>query len=243
MAPDPVHQAQLQLWRARHMLQRQSEEGTRLDGLDEAGRERFFKTGSDQVANLTARIESQTGFKLESSRVLDFGCGVGRTALPLAQRCAHVYGLDVSPAVLREADRCAQSMGLQNVQWLMADRLDEVLGKYDLLVSFWVFQHIPSREGERIFTKLVEGLIPGGAGAIHFTLKPSFRGLERSYPYMLMNSYSLNRIGRLLADQGITEWHAKWHARPASRSYDNVTLIFRKPEVPTEAASGEDGDI
>jgi len=243
MAPDPVHQAQLQLSRARNVRHGRSEQGTRLDGLDGAGRERFFKTGSDQVANLAARIEAQTGFRLESSRVLDFGCGVGRTALPLAERCGHVYGLDVSPAVLREADRYAQSMSLSNVEWLMADELDNVLGRYDLVVSFWVFQHIPSREGERIFTKLVEGLIPGGAGAIHFTLKPSFRGLDLSYPYQLMNSYSLNRIGRLLAEQGITEWHAKWHARPASRSYDNVTLIFRKPEARSEDEGGEDGEI
>ena len=224
------------------MLQKQPEEGTRLDGLDEAGRERFFKTGSEQVAKLTARIESQTGFRTQPARVLDFGCGVGRTALPLAQRCAHVYGLDVSPAVLREADRYAQSMSLANVEWMMADRLDELLGKYDLVMSFWVFQHIPSREGERIFTKLIGGLTPGGAGAIHFTLKPSFRA-DRSYPYMLMNSYSLNRIGRLLADQGIAEWHVKWRARPASRSYDNATLIFRKPEVATEVTEGPDGEI
>jgi cyclopropane fatty-acyl-phospholipid synthase-like methyltransferase len=155
---DPVHQAQLQLWRARHMIQKESAEGTRLDGLDEAGRERFFRTGSDQVATLAARIEAQTGCKLEGMRVLDFGCGVGRTALPLAERCEHVYGLDVSPAVLREADRYAQSMNLSNVEWLLADRLDEVIGKYDLVVSFWVFQHMPSREGERIFGKLVRGL-------------------------------------------------------------------------------------
>jgi hypothetical protein len=41
--------------------------------------------------------------------------------------------------------------------------------------------------------------------------------------YMLMNSYSLNRLGKLLADAGVNEWHAKWLG-----PYPAVTLVFRK---------------
>jgi 2-polyprenyl-3-methyl-5-hydroxy-6-metoxy-1,4-benzoquinol methylase len=232
MAYDPVHQGQLYAWRAGHLLSKKSPETTRLDGLDEEGRERFFLNGHQQVTTLAERIEAQTGFALDSCRALDFGCGVGRNALGLAERCEHVYGLDVSPAVLREADHQAKRLNLTNVDWMDAGRLEELSGRYDLAISFFVFQHIPSREGERIFATLVGGLRPGGAGAIHVTLRPGLRRPSRSYLYSLMNSYSLNRLGKLLADQGITEWHAKMHARPApgsnERSYADVTLLFRK---------------
>jgi SAM-dependent methyltransferase len=230
---DPIHRWQLWVWRAGHLLPGRAPETTRLDGLDEAARERLYEGGYQQVAALAERIEAQTGRALDDScRVLDFGCGVGRNALPLAERCEYVYGLDVSPAVLREADRTAKQRNLSNVEWMDAGRLAELNGRYDLVVSFFVFQHIPSREGERIFTTLVRGLRPGGVGAIQVTLRPSFRSLNRSYLYRLTNSYSLNRLGRLLAGEGITEWHARLHPRrgPATKrpSYDDVTLIFRK---------------
>jgi 2-polyprenyl-3-methyl-5-hydroxy-6-metoxy-1,4-benzoquinol methylase len=164
--------------------------------------------------------------------VLDFGCGVGRNALALAERSEYVYGLDVSPAVLREADRNANRRNLTNVEWMDAERLPELDGRYDVVVSFYVFQHIPTRQGERIIDTLVRGLRPGGIGAIHVTLPPSFRKLDGSYLYRRMNSYSLTRIAKLLADASVTEWHAKLHSRPvpgtSQRSYEETTLIFRK---------------
>jgi SAM-dependent methyltransferase len=225
---------------------------TRIDGLDAAARETFFEKGARHVAGLATGFEAM-GATLESRRVLDFGCGVGRMSLPLAERCEHVYGVDVSPAVLREADRNARLRNLSNVEWLEADSLDELSGRYDMVVSLFVFQHIPSREGERIIATLLSGLRPGGVGAIHVALRPS-RPLARllprmrkpdrsaadspshvagavdwSYPYMLMHSYSLNRLGGLLADAGVSNWHVKWAAAAArSREFESATIFFRK---------------
>jgi 2-polyprenyl-3-methyl-5-hydroxy-6-metoxy-1,4-benzoquinol methylase len=233
MVFDPVHQSQLYIWRAARLLRDKSPDTTRLDGLDPEGRERFFDGARPQIESLAARIQAHTGGTLDSRRVLDYGCGVGRMALPLAERCQHVYGLDVSPAVLREADDIAKRMELTNVEWMDAGRLAELSGCYDLVLSFFVFQHIPSRKGERIFAELVDGLRPGGVGAIHVTLRSGLRRLDRSFLYMMTNSYSLNRLGRLLAEAGVTEWHAKMHPAPTSAngarpSHDDVTIVFRK---------------
>jgi SAM-dependent methyltransferase len=249
---DPVHRGQLYLRRAGQLLRNPApDETTRIDGLSEPELERYFDGGRQQLSWLAARIEAATGCTLEGRRALDYGCGVGRMALPLAERCAHVYGLDVSAAVLRQADSNARRMNLANVQWLEADRLAELDGEYDLVISQFVFQHIPSREGERIFATLVKGLRPGGVAAIHVTLRPSlplagvsrperrsvsagpvkasFLHSLRSYPYMAIHSYSLNRLGRKLADEGIDEWNVKWRETIAGgRSFENATLIFRK---------------
>jgi 2-polyprenyl-3-methyl-5-hydroxy-6-metoxy-1,4-benzoquinol methylase len=225
----PVQQWKRHAWRAGRMLQGEPEETTPLDKLDAAGRERFWERGQEQVARLAEQIDTHAGFTLENKRVLDFGCGVGRNSLALAERCEHVYGLDVSPKVLSQADEAAKRLNLSNVEWMEADRLAELSGNYDLVISVFVFQHIPTREGERTFATILQGLRPGGAGAIQVTLRPPrFRGPERAYFYMLRTSYSLNRLGRLLADAGITEWHVKLYPRP---SHDDVTIIFRKDDV------------
>jgi SAM-dependent methyltransferase len=225
--------------------------GYQTEGQRDKTRERAVDTGYKQVARLAMAIETHTGATLESRRVLDYGCGWGRLALPLAERSEHVYGVDVSPAVLAEADNNAKGMNLSNVEWFEAGRLAELRGRYDLVLSMLVFQHIPVREGERIFAMLVGGLRPGGVGAINVILRPSrplsgslrwtgrsvprtynpvklVRGWDWAYPYMLRNSYSLNRLGKLLADAGVTEWHTSFTPGATRRSFDAATIIFRK---------------
>jgi SAM-dependent methyltransferase len=219
--------------------------------LDSPTRERFFQTGRLHVAELIAELEAHAGPIVRLGRALDYGCGVGRLTLPLAERCEHVYGVDVSPSMLREAAGNATRMGLSNVEWVGVERLADLHGRYDLVHSFLVFQHIPVREGERIFATLLRGLRPGGVGAIHVTLRPSHplaglfhwtmksvpcahnlfnlaRGRSWSYPHMQMNAYSLNRLGGLLADAGIAEWHTRFLAGSTPTAYDGAVITFRK---------------
>jgi trans-aconitate methyltransferase len=230
-------------------------------------REDAVETGYRQVAQLTGKLEAHTGASLASLHALDFGCGWGRLALPLAKRCEHVYGLDVAPSVLQEAERNAKKMKVSNVEWLDSGKLAELSGRYDVVISMFVFQHIPVREGERILAMLVEGLRAGGMGAIHVVLRPSkpwarlFRRVTRSMPprddksmpvadevpntfpirrrsrlhalrgyrHMLMGSYSLDRLGRLLADCGVAHWRVDFaRASARSHSFDEVTIIFAK---------------
>ena len=45
---------------------------------------------------------------------------------------------------------------------------------------------------------------------------------------MLVNSYSLNRLMRLLAENGIYGVHVTWGNRSGPGSYEEATLVFRK---------------
>lgn len=228
-----------------------SEPDFRRAYLDEAARERFFQTGRRHVEETLMAIESFAGNDFTARAALDFGCGVGRVTLPLAERCERVYGVDVSSSMLREAAHNAAGMGLHNVEWIPAERLVGLSGSYDLVHSFLVFQHIPVREGERIFAALVRGLRPGGVGSIQVALRPSHPAAGAfhwtmktvplaynlanlaqrrawSYPHMQMNHYSLNRLGRLLAQAGITEWHTRFLAGLGRMSHDSAVIVFRK---------------
>ena len=54
----------------------------------------FFQTGDAYIQERLGRLERQLGM-LPRRRALDFGCGVGRVALPLAGLFDEVVGLDV----------------------------------------------------------------------------------------------------------------------------------------------------
>jgi trans-aconitate methyltransferase len=220
-------------------------------------REDAADKGYKQLDRLASKIQAYTGASLESRRALDFGCGWGRLAIPLAERCERVYGVDVSPAVLQEAERNANRVNVSNIEWLETERLSELSGRYDLLISTAVFQHIPVREGERLFATLVHGLRPGGVAAVNMVLRPSHPWVElfrwirssprsspsppnmprgraqshvqmlRQHRHMLMGAYSLNRLGRLLANEGVSVWHARFMRGTAS-PFDAVTIFFRK---------------
>jgi SAM-dependent methyltransferase len=248
MAVDPVHRSQLALRRAGSLLRRTGivpKGSYRHEVLEGDSLERFYDHGEREVKRVVRQIEAHTGASIAGRRVLDFGCGMGRLALPLATRCEFVYGVDLLPGELAAADRVARERGITNVEWLESRRLGELAGRYDLAISYWVFQHIPTREGERLFAQIIDGLQPGGLGALHFLVRTDSamriaRHLDVASMYAAMHSYSLNRLGNVLANAGIRDWHVTWYGE---RPHVDATLIFRKPERPDrdEAAASPPG--
>jgi len=110
--------------------------------------------------------------EFEPTRVLDFGCGVGRLVLPFARRAAEVVGADISPEMLDEAQRNATNAGLTNATFVRVDEhLENVPGQFDLVHAYIVLQHIPPARGERIMLRLARKLVPGGVGALHFVYR------------------------------------------------------------------------
>jgi 2-polyprenyl-3-methyl-5-hydroxy-6-metoxy-1,4-benzoquinol methylase len=236
---DPIHQSQLLARRVVGLLRRRGAEpdGGAEKTITADARARRFEQGERQLAGLAARIERQTGATLTERVALDFGCGFGRLALPLAEKCQFVYGLDILPNVLERGAEFARERNLTNMEWMDAGRLPELAGRYDLAISHWVFQHIPPREGERIFATIVRGLRPGGVAALHFTVRPEhpwrelLRSFDLRYAYQLVHSYSVNRLARILVREGVNEWAVQWHTsgtQNETRPYPSITLYFRK---------------
>lgn len=119
--------------------------------------EEFYNSGEDHVSKILQRVG-------KPSRALDFGCGTGRIAIPLSKRC-EVVGVDVSPSMLAEAQR--NSTG--NATFVLSDdELSRVEGKFDLVHSVIVFQHIPVARGMRITEKLLTLLNHDGYAALHY---------------------------------------------------------------------------
>jgi SAM-dependent methyltransferase len=151
--------------------------------------ERFWAQGRSNLEAVLGAVGAVVG---PGDVVLDVGCGVGRLTRVLAERAAHVHGLDVSAQMLERAR--ALNGHLTNVSWHHGDGTtlrpieDASVGA---VVSHVVFQHIPDpaitlgyvREMGRV-------LEPGGWAAFHVSNDPS---LHRA---------TIGRLDRLKAAAG-----------------------------------------
>jgi SAM-dependent methyltransferase len=194
----------------------------REDNLDRA---EFFSTGKTHINHILKR--AQVINPEFSPRVsLDFGCGVGRLLVPLSECSERVIGVDISSTMLTTAGANLRQRNITNVQLVKSDdSLSLVPNGIDFVHSFIVFQHIPVERGEKMFATLIDKLVDGGMGAVHFTYHrygPTWRKLAAtatkkfnflhgitnlargrafSYPKMQLNHYSLNRLLTTLHDK------------------------------------------
>ena len=194
----------------------------------------FFDSGERHVEHVYRVIRASIRPDFQPDKILDYGCGVGRLVIPFARRSGTVVGVDVSRAMLDKAQMNCDKYQATSVQLVHVQELGSLTpGSFDLVHSFIVFQHIPFARGEVIFRKLISLLAEEGVGAVQFiyadscsALRRGIRGLRErvnlihklmnlvqgkpfSTPLMQMNSYSLDRIFDILADNGCSSLHAE----------------------------------
>jgi SAM-dependent methyltransferase len=111
---------------------------------------------------------------LRGNRVLDVGCGTGKSFLPLLARGYEVTGCDISPAMVERAR--AASAGCAEV--LVADARDlPVLGRFDLVTSLddalnYVLSDV---ELGMSFAGIARNLRPGGIFVFDLTSLLAYR--------------------------------------------------------------------
>ena len=192
----------------------------RSDSIEE-NRQLFFEGGQAFVNHWIAAIETHFG-ALPRERALDFGCGVGRLTIPLADHFERVVGLDVAQAMLDEARR--NSAGRQ-IDYLMSDdALSQVEGSFDFVNSCIVFQHIPVARGMAILSRLLDRVRPGGGCLIHLSTKRN-HGWRRELLYRIRHSLPggqamVNLIERKATDAPVMQMN--------EYSLDEVIPMFRR---------------
>jgi SAM-dependent methyltransferase len=226
----------------------------RSAGVEGDARREFFRSGEEHVETWLSVVRQHLSPGFAPRRALDFGCGVGRVAIPLARRVPEVVGLDVSAPMLQEAERNCERAGVRNVTLARSDDgLSGLTGEFDFVHSFIVFQHIPPTRGEAIVDRLIRHLAPGGVGALHFTYAKRIPRWKRialevrksvplahnvanllqrrpfGYPLMQMNDYDLNRLMRVLQDRGCHRVHLRFSDHGG---FLGVVLFFQKVELP-----------
>ena len=219
--------------------------------LTNENKEEFLNSGYIYIDSVLKKIKKHLDIDYQIIKALDFGCGVGRLIIPLAELAEKVTGIDVSVSMLNEAQKNCEARSLKNVSLLKSDdNLSLLKDKYNFVHSFIVFQHIPVKRGERIFEKLMAHLEDGGVCIIHFTYAKNYyiqkivpfikntipfaknlvnliKGRTFFAPQMQMNAYDLNKLFFIMQKSNIYEFHAEYTNHGGDLG---IIVYFKKPK-------------
>ena len=159
--------------------------------MDSKDYEEIYTTEAQRYQQLVSREDFQGNIlqaleeigDLDGRVVVEPGAGTGRLTKLLAPRVSAVYGFDISPAMLGEADNVLRGGPERNWALAVADHRNLPLPAYsaDLIVSGWSLCYLaldqpgPWREPLRaVFGRLEEILRPGGRMIILETMGTGF---------------------------------------------------------------------
>ena len=124
----------------------------------------FFASGQLPARILTKTLE-RNGLAPSAFRTcLEYGCGLGRITRWLANSFEHVYGYDISAALLAGADEHLARAGVNNATLRRIGRVEDIhdLERVDLVYSIIVLQHNPPPVIRLIVRAFLRALNPGG---------------------------------------------------------------------------------
>ena len=218
----------------------------RRQALTTESRKEFFDSGVTHVDYVMQMIRLHIASDFCPASVLDFGCGVGRTLVAFARVSDRVVGMDVAASMLDEARANCRSFGADNIELQLSD--DELLrapGRFDLVHSFIVFQHIAPERGKTLFARLIQRIAPGGVGAIHVLYSKSAYDTSLGVapassavlslpsaarddldPEMQMNAYGATEALFLLQRRGVHRVHIEFTDHGGELG---LFLFFRAP--------------
>ena len=123
--------------------------------------------GEEELAALFGRLGADLQSQRRGGTCVEVGCGPGRMTAALARRFDRVVALDVSPAMLAQAQA---AVAAPNVEFraVSGTRLDGVEdASAGTLVCYLVLQHLPSRAGVLAYLReFARVLAPGGAAYV-----------------------------------------------------------------------------
>ena len=189
----------------------------------------FFSTGEADAAWILDLAVRAAGSDFRPASALDFGCGVGRLAIPMSRRVARVTGVDIAPTMIDLATRHRDAAGIANAQFRPLSEARACADKFDLVYSLIVLQHIPPATGYELIGWLLDSVTPAGVAALHVVvsrpggwlrrvgrrLRSRFQVVHRAMqiirgeplrlPYMEMNVYDLGKVLDLYRRNGFGE--------------------------------------
>lgn len=116
----------------------------------------------------------------ENDVMIDFGSGTGTFAIQAALRCATVYAVDVSPAMIDYAKIKAERAGVSNIEFCRGGFLTfEYDGPAaDCIVTTFALHHLPDFWKRMALNRLYHMLKPGGQLFIHDAILEEHRVIE-----------------------------------------------------------------
>ncbi|PYT22466.1 MAG: hypothetical protein DMG57_35255 [Acidobacteria bacterium] len=215
--------------------------------------EEFLATAAEVVPTLESQFFRLPPASTESRRALDIGCGPGRLMIPMSRHFGEVHGVDISEEMVALARQKLARIPNAHVHVNSGSDLrmfDD--GYFDLVYSWIVFQHIPSKEVVLGYLREAQRVLkPGGIlvcqlrglSPIDTELKPGletwtgcwFSG-EELVAFALAEKFSLVFLSGLETQYTVTVFRKRLRSetRPERIVLKDVTAAKNgEPRIPT----------
>jgi ubiquinone/menaquinone biosynthesis C-methylase UbiE len=155
--------------------------------------------------------------------VLDVACGSGIVARTFATVANRVIGIDLTPAMLEQAQSLAQQSGLTNISWRQGDieKLPFPDDSFSIVLSRYAFHHFP--HPDKVLSEMVRVCRPGGRVLIVDAAPPpdrvdAFNHFEKLFDPSHYRALTLEEFQNLVSNAGL----------------QNVRLAFYQMEMELE---------
>lgn len=165
----------------------------------------FFQTGRDEIAACLEHLDELGLRGKRRLRALDFGCGVGRLTVALADHYDRVLGVDIAPNMV------ALARGRLGVSYRSLDSLESLDdGTFDLIYTNITLQHMPQHLQILNIREFVRVLHPDGLAVFEIPEGPDYQ-----HPENHLSMYSLYRevVERAVKFAGgeVVDVEIPWH--------------------------------
>lgn len=161
----------------------------------------------------------------EVRRVLDLGCGTGKTAAVFLQNFPEstVKGIDLFEEMLKHARTRLGQFG-DRVQYVTGDfREVELGGGYDVCVSALAIHHSTADEKARLFERVYESLAPGGRFLLIDWTKFSSPSIQAASA-----EFAEEHARASVPDEGVArDWAAHWREKNIPDTVEDMTRWLR----------------
>jgi len=164
----------------------------------------FFAGGEEYVAWMRRVIDERLVPEFAPLSTLEYGCGVGRLALPFASRPGRVTAVDRSPAMLDAARQEAERRGVRHIEFLTPRELftgGDPEGRrpvFDLVNCYGVLQRLRPADGVALLQELVALIAPGGVGVFHVPFRSTASRLVRVSRWMRESVPGINALTNIV---------------------------------------------
>jgi ubiquinone/menaquinone biosynthesis C-methylase UbiE len=182
----------------------------------ELGVELLFRGTADVMRRqiippITERVRARGADRV---RVLDIGCGTGRTLhqLSRAHPTLRLHGADLSPAYIRLARKRLEHVRELTLAVENAEALPWADATFDVVTSVYMFHELPRNARRNAVREMLRVLRPGGLAVIEDSaqlaespeLAPALHGFPREFHEPFYEDYLADDLAALLAQAGFT---------------------------------------
>jgi len=198
----------------------------------------FFASGEAVVDWMLRVIDAGLVPEFAPMTILEFGCGIGRLALPLARRPGAVTAADRSVPMLERARIEARRTAVDHIAFLTPDALFAADRRFDLVVCYHVLQRLRRRDALLLVERLRALIAPGGVGVFQFPYRTETAAPIRAARWARQRIPGVNGLANRVRGKDAREPFIPTNLVPIPRMID----AFPAPEFRTTHIALEQHD-